>query len=178
MFRLSIVAILAVVGSAQAGVIAQTTTVVPPDQFQLLRGSLVKGELESLFEIDSDLFVAKSGLTANVSEPQIQLQTISYGILDTFPPTMHVHLTSHVSSPNIQQQIQFRNLYTNQWDVVDTRVATTSQASIIVNVPDPFNYITPASGTVVMRTNFKAVGKVNSSSWTATVNQVVLVTPD
>lgn len=154
-----------------------TEQVVTPNHFDLLRGGLSGGTLESLFEIDNDIMVARSGLTANAEEPQIQLQTITSGIFDTFPSTLFVHLTCRVSTPNVQQQILLRNLYTQQWDVVDTRIAPRSETTLVIPVSDAFNYITPASGTVVMRTNFKVVGKVNSSTWTASFNQSVLSTP-
>lgn len=145
-----------------------------PTSFSMFRGVLISGGLSSLFLRDSSSVIAKSGVTANASEPPIQLQASTSGILNNSPSSMKAYVSAFVSSVNIQQQVSFRNINTNQWDVVDTRVASLTEANIVVNVPNPVNYITPGSGTVSWRVTFKPTGPVNNSGWTANVNQDIL----
>jgi|GEM_PF-3395681 len=149
-----------------------------PASFSLFRGILVGGTLNSLFAKDNDAMVVKRGPTVNSSEAPIQLETTTVGILSSNPTSLKVFLWTSVGSVNIQQQVQMFNINTSQWDVVDTRPATTTESNTDVVVPTPVNYITPGSGTARCRVAFKSIGPVSNSAWTATINQdVLLVVP-
>lgn len=149
-----------------------------PSSFVLFRGLLVSGTLQSLLAKDGNSMVIKPGLTVNATEAPIQLETTVVGILNTNPSSLKVYVQANVTSVNIQQQILMFNINTNQWDLIDSRSATTAESNTTVNVANPANYITPGSGTAKTRVTYKAVGPVSNSNWNAVVNQdVLLVVP-
>lgn len=149
-----------------------------PSAFSLFRGALVSGTLSSLFLKDGNVMTIKPGITVNLGEAPIQLETSITGIPTANPSAMSVYVWSSVTSVNVQQQILLLNVNTNQWDVIDTRAATTTETNTSVNVASPSNYIATGSNTARMRVTFKAIGPVNNPNWNAIVNQdVLLVNP-
>ncbi|MBS1723576.1 MAG: exo-alpha-sialidase [Armatimonadetes bacterium] len=146
-----------------------------PSTFQWLRGQQLGGNLQSLFLKDGNSATAKPGLTLTPGEPPIQLVTTTTGIVNTTPSVLSVWMWSMVNTPNIEMQTMMQNINTQNWDVVDVRPAPQALTNIVVNVPNPANYITPGSGTANCRVTWKAVGPVPNPNWVATVDQNVLV---
>lgn len=149
-----------------------------PTTFAVYGGALrTNAALSALFLKDASALVARPVSDRNGSAgSQVHFEMIAVGVVSTNPAALSVSVTSSAGPASLDQKVSVYNISTLAWDVVDTRAATQVEATTTVGVVNPENYILPETGTVRWRISFKPVdGQGISSSWTASVNQTVLL---
>ncbi|MHC4415483.1 MAG: trypsin-like serine protease [Planctomycetota bacterium] len=122
--------------------------VVLPDGFTLLRGGLVSGGLEDLFDSDDDRLVMATESIFPLPGPPIQLEVRGTTSVD-FPAELRFTIESRVNSVPVEQRILFFNHITQSYEEVDVRTASTSDTVIeIVITSNPGRFVELGTGLV------------------------------
>jgi hypothetical protein len=150
-----------------------TQSVLTPVSFSFYRGSLISGDLGSLWFSDNDALKARPGFAFFAGE--FPLQTI----IETIAPTNNIltlkfALEASVSAANIVQKIELYNFSTNRWVVFDTEPAT--QTDSVVNVivtQNPAQYVNAANHRLRAKVSYRPVAGVLAFPWSAGMDQTV-----
>lgn len=147
--------------------------IVRPTTLSFYSGRQLGGTLQSLFLHDGDSVTASPGPVSIATEPPLQMQ-VSGSSPSTNPAYLKVYLWTSVNSPNIEQRVLMLNVGTQSWDQVDARPASQSLTNVVVNVPNPQNYIA-ADGTVQARIAFIATKPIVFIGWKMTADEAVFL---
>jgi phospholipase/lecithinase/hemolysin len=147
---------------------------VAVDDFNILRGMLISGDLPEVQESDDSYLKYNPGLTLNPSEPPVWIEFD--GTLPTDSPTsLSVTLEASANTPNIAQTIEAFNWLTGQYEQVDSQAASFNNDSVVTVdlTADIVKYVESGTGTVTVRTGWKSGGLVLQFPWTICIDQVV-----
>ena len=137
------------------------TTVIP------LVGTFDSGSNDNL--VDSDDAVLKYR-NANVAPSEVGAQLFLIGsVPSSSPNTLFFNFESKTSSPNLNQNIEFFNYMTNDFESVDTRDLTLTDDAFTIEMENPTNYVS-ATGEVRVRASVSATGPVLGSPWAWSVD--------
>ncbi|MBV6459582.1 MAG: hypothetical protein HONBIEJF_02731 [Fimbriimonadaceae bacterium] len=148
-----------------------------PQSYTILRGTQVSGNLESLFNADSDPLVVKMGLIPFQSDFPVRL------VLDgtsrfAVPGKLRICLTSKVTAANIGQTVELYDYSAGIYEVVDYRVVGLGYTSTIAAVTNPARFVAPGTRQIQARIKFKSTTPIQAGVWSAYLDQAVWeVTP-
>ncbi|MGI8923404.1 MAG: hypothetical protein ACR2HJ_05090 [Fimbriimonadales bacterium] len=144
---------------------------IAPTSYSMFRGSVISGNLGSLHNSDNNRLVMRPGAVFSNAEPPIQI------ILDATAPTsspsgFSFSLESNASIANAEQKISLYNYVTGQYEVLDTRLATTSDDTVNVNVTsNTSRFIQPLTMAIRARVSYRALGPVFLYPWLARIDK-------
>ncbi|MDQ2986141.1 MAG: hypothetical protein M3R13_05400 [Armatimonadota bacterium] len=158
--------------AAEVNAISEYDTQVPAESFFMARGSVVSGDLNSLFISDDNRLVMKPGTVFSFSEPPVQV------ILDAVAPTpspiaFSFTMESAASFGNAEQTISLFNFDSGLYEVMDSRLAATTDNIIRIEMDsDPWRFIEPGTQVVRARVSYRAVGPAFAYPWLGTLDKV------
>ena len=137
----------------------------------MFRGSVISGNLASLQNSDNDRLVLRPGAVFSNAEPPIQV--ILNAIAPTSSPSgFSFSLESNASIPNAEQKISLWNFKDEVYEVLDTRLATTSDDTVTVNVTtNTARFIQPLTMAIRARVGFGTRGPTFVYPWLARIDK-------
>jgi hypothetical protein len=150
-----------------------TATTSPADQFQLVRGTLVSGNLLSLSASDDNRLVLRPGVTFSSMQAPIEVYFI--GTVGVNIAELEVLLETSATSANISQQIEIFNFQTCVFEDLGTTGLTPQDA---FQGGQPVGEMSPyiSSGQVWIRASYRQTGPVFLYPWSVRIDQVRFVT--
>lgn len=142
-----------------------------PTSYRWSIGTPLSGSLPNLFMRDGVFVRANPRLVANYGEAA-QLET-TVSVPTNSPSSMKVCVWGGVSTVNLQQRVEMFNVVSGLWDTLDVRPAAHGVANTVVNVTSPSNYL--AANTAKVRVTYRSILRRPTRSWTASVDQSVLL---
>ncbi|MGI8922831.1 MAG: hypothetical protein ACR2HJ_02125 [Fimbriimonadales bacterium] len=136
-----------------------------PTSYSMFRGSVISGNLASLQSSDNNRLVMRPGAVFSNAEPPVQV------ILNATAPTsspsgFSFSLESNASIANAEQKISLYNYVTGQYEVLDTRLATTSDDTVNVSVTtNTSRFIQAGTMAIRARVSYRALGPVFTYPW-------------
>ena len=148
--------------------------IVNPDSFNIIRGSLLGGDVTDLYLSDDQYLQIRNGLTFDASEAPVWLQLDAVSPTTT-PAGMQFTLEAHVSSPGvITQFIELYNYQAGAYEQVDARLVTTADAATTVDVTgDPARFVNPDTGAMNAQLRWKPTGLTMGNTWIISIDQSV-----
>jgi glucose/arabinose dehydrogenase len=144
-----------------------------PSAFQLIRGRLVAGDLQSLWDSDDDYLRIHPGFVLFSTDPPIQIllqATLPLATTDE----LRVTVESACDTPNVRQILQLYNPSTSEYETIDTRILPTSdsltEATILQN---PSRFIHPSTREIKARILYQPAGIVLRFPWEVRIDWVV-----
>jgi len=152
-------------------------TTFNPSSFSLFRGSVVSGNLASLFSSDDNRLVLRPGAVFSTAEHPIQV-ILEGTSPEASPPVFSFLLESHASIGNAVQKISFYNFDTSEYELMDSRPAWTSDVEVRVNVvSNASRFIEAGTLKVKTRISYKALGPTFIYPWHARLDRARWVLP-
>jgi hypothetical protein len=147
------------------------TTQLPPTGFSLFRGLLVSGGLSQLVNEDGDPLVAAPGLVLDPQEAPVQL-VVEATSPTASPVSFRFKTVSRVNSSGLSQRIDLFNFQTQSYETVDTRAATLSYQSAIVDATGSLSrFVDPVTRLVRARIALRQVAPVSVYPWNVSFDQ-------
>ncbi|MGI8924787.1 MAG: hypothetical protein ACR2HJ_12305 [Fimbriimonadales bacterium] len=144
---------------------------VAPTSYSMFRGSIISGNLASLQTSDDDRLVMRPGTVFSNAEPPIQV--ILNATAPTSSPTgFSFSLESNASIANAEQKISLYDYVTGQYEVLDTRLATTADDTVNVNVTsNTSRFIQPLTMAIRARVSYRALGSTFIYPWLGRIDK-------
>lgn len=141
-----------------------TVIKVPPSGFNVIRGALVSGDLNSLLTSDDNYLVVRNGPVALKIESPITVDVNASTSYQTVA-SMKVRWENKVSISGLEQRLEMKNYLTNAFVQLDRRAASTTDTEIVVDVPSPNEYIEAATHARLARLRVNATGPLFTNTW-------------
>ncbi|MBA3726549.1 MAG: hypothetical protein H0W86_08870, partial [Armatimonadetes bacterium] len=144
---------------------------IAPTSYSMFRGSVISGNLASLQNSDNNRLVMRPGPVFSSGELPIQI------ILNATAPTsspswFNFALESNASIANAEQKISLYNYVPASYEVLDTRLATTSDGTVTVNVTsDAARFIQPVTMAIRARVSYRALGSTFVYPWLSRIDR-------
>jgi len=147
--------------------------VVPPDEYEIIRGELLAGGLDDLLESDDSHLVVKLGFVLSSAEPPVWLELTGVAPETTASEVRFV-LEAGANSAGLTQKISLYNYDTGAFEEVKTGVATTSDSVMEVSITDDAGrFVDPATGQMKARLTWKANGPVTVFPWQIAIDRAI-----
>lgn len=150
------------------------TQTILPDNFTIVRGKLISGLLEDLFESDDSRLVVGPWQVFNRSEWSIQVEV--KGTSPTASPSrLEFILESSVSVRNILEEIELFNYVTGIYEGSGGGWFATINDSVkgVEVFGNTERYIDPKTREMKVRLSWKEAGPILSYPWRARIDQVI-----
>ncbi|MBA3727393.1 MAG: PQQ-dependent sugar dehydrogenase [Armatimonadetes bacterium] len=143
---------------------------IVPGSFTMFRGSVLTGNLASLSVSDDNRLEMRPGPVFTNAEPPIQIILNATSPFSA-PSSMSFMLESHASTSNIEQKISLYNFQTAAYEVLDTRTATTSDSTVVINVTTNVSrFVEAGTRNIRARVSYRATGAVFVYPWKARID--------
>ena len=130
---------------------------VQPDTLTIVRGLWIDGDLEDLYFSDDSYLVVQPAALVPEPGPPVQVEVSGISPIDN-PSELRFRYEGHVTVSPVEQQILLYNYDTQEYDVVDTHVAATSDETVEIVITDnPQRYIEAGTGQVTALMTFIAL---------------------
>ncbi len=144
---------------------------IAPTSYSMFRGSVISGNLASLQSSDNDRLVMRPGAVFSNAEPPIQV-IVNATAPASSPSGFSFSLESNASIANAEQKISLWNFITDQYEVLDTRLATTSDDTVNVNVTtNTSRFIQPLTMAIRARVSYRALGSTFVYPWLGRIDK-------
>lgn len=137
--------------------VTSNTTEVSPTGFTIARGKLISGGLAALLSSDDSRMEVRMGPVTGTESP------VEVDVTATSPTTTGTQLKITVelqgSRTGLTQLVYMRNFQTDQWDLLDSRAATTTDTSIDITVTGSANvakYIKASDGSMAVKIGLRS----------------------
>lgn len=159
---------------ANAALVSMTPTTEFADSFNIFRGILESGTLESTFDSDDSHLNFFPGLTLNSVEPPVWIE-FSGDLASESPSSMSITMEASANTSGLTQTIEMFNWNTGQYELVDSQSASVNSDSVVeVDLTsESTNYVQSGTAAVKSRIGFKATGLIFLFPWTASIDQQV-----
>ncbi len=135
---------------------------------------MVSGTLASLYSSDDERLVVRPGAVFSTAEPPIQV-ILEGRSPESSPPVLSFLLESHASIGNAVQKISFD---TSEYELMDSRPASTSDVEVRVNaIGNTSRFIEAGTLKVKARISYKALGPTFIYPWHARLDRARWVLP-
>ncbi len=132
-------------------------------------GMFESGSLADLADSD-DVGLKYRSVPAPTGDPSIRLE-FRGNISTTSPSVIFFNMESRVTTPNVNQKIEFFNFLTGDYEEVDNRDASFTDDALTVEISSP-NFFASVTGEVRTRVTWSATGPVIGFPWATVVDQV------
>ena len=151
--------------------VAEYALGVLPTSFSMIRGSVVSGNLASLGDSDDDRLVMRPGTVFSSGEPPVQVVVNSVAP-QAVPTAFSFQIEGNASFANAEQVVSLFNFVSGQYEVLDTRLAVTTDNVVRVEPSgDLSRFVQPATLAIRAKVSFRALGPAFSYPWEARLDQ-------
>jgi WD40 repeat protein len=151
---------------------------VLPDGYSIIRGQLLSGGLDDLYESDDSRLSVRAGIILDTSEPPVWLEL--EGTSPTASPeALRFTLEARAVTSGLAQEIELYNYVTESYEEIDQRQATTEDSVATVFVTgDPSRFVDPETLAMRARLTWKPAGPILLWPFDIGIDQAVwAVTP-
>ncbi len=151
---------------------------IVPDTMTIVRGLQIDGDLEDLFVSDNSYLVVQPAALVPQPGPPVQVEVESTSPVDN-PSELRFRYEGHATVTPVEQVILLFNYDTQEYDVVDMRIAATSDEVVtIVISDDPGRYIEAGTGRMKALMTFISTSLVEYLLAVAEFDQAIwLISP-
>ncbi|MBA3727122.1 MAG: hypothetical protein H0W86_11930 [Armatimonadetes bacterium] len=143
----------------------------------MVRGSVVNGDLGSLQGRDNNRLVMRPGVVFSSGEAPIQI-LLNGSLPNDSPSSLGFVLESHASISNAEQKIWLYNYSTSSYELLDNRMAATSDDTVTICVrTNASRFVEPVTANVRAKISYKALGPVFIYPWFARIDQAKWMIP-
>jgi hypothetical protein len=144
----------------------------PATSFSLFRGMLVGGGLNEIEASDDTYLTVAQGIIATSVEAPVQV--IINGNSSALDPCgLALQVESSVNTTGLEQSVAFWNYTTNQFDVIETDAASTSDTTVTPYVvQNVTRYIDQATGNVRAKISVKVNGPTSTNRWQVKFDEI------
>jgi choice-of-anchor B domain-containing protein len=125
-----------------------TVKPVDPSSYQIIRGTLFGGNLNSLKAQDGNPLIVKAGFTLSQNEPPIQV-IVEGTALWEHASKLKLDVAGWSNTPGLGRRVQMFDWEANAWETVSEMPAGTSLSTMNVQLTNPDRFI--QDGTRLMR---------------------------
>lgn len=145
--------------------VGESTTTIPPSSYTFIRGAQTSGNLASLRASDDDRLVGINGFVANSGEFPILLE-VKASSSSMNPTTLKFVAETSAETPNLNQRLWLFNYATGAFEEIDSRMATTSDATVTITVTgDLSRFVNQSTGEIKARVGMRPAGLLSRSRW-------------
>ena len=143
------------------------------NDFNVLRGFHVGGQLSDTFDSDNSYLQFRPGLILNSIEPPVWVSL--EGTLATDDPSaLSFTLEARANTVGLSQTIELFDYNVGAFELVDKRQVTMTDSTVVYEVSDDINrFVEPGSGNVQARLAWKANGPIILFPWTVSIDHIV-----
>ncbi|MDQ2987241.1 MAG: hypothetical protein M3R13_11095 [Armatimonadota bacterium] len=145
---------------------------IAPTSYSTVRGTAFSGNLASLLNSDNNRLVIRPGFVFSVGEPPVQVR-LNATAPTASPNGFSFSVESSASFGNAQQKVWLWNYVIDDYELLDTRLATTTDDVVTVTVrSDPSRFIQPGTLAIRALVSFRAVGPAFAYPWSGRIDKV------
>ncbi len=143
------------------------------NDFNVLRGFHVGGQLSDTFDSDNSYLQFRPGLILNSIEPPVWVSL--EGTLATDDPSaLSFTLEARANTVGLSQTIELFDYNVGAFELADKRQVTMTDSTVVYEVSDDINqFVEPGSGNVQARLAWKANGPIILFPWTVSIDHIV-----
>ena len=148
-------------------------TDVAPESLDVVRGIQESGTIEDTMVSDDSYLNMNPGFTLNESESPVWLEFETVAT-SGHPNGLRFEMESNVSTPNLEQTVEFYNEATDEFDVVSVGTGSFNADSVIsvdYDGGDLFRYL-DSNQTMRTRVSWRGVGFLINFPWTVSIDRV------
>lgn len=157
---------------ATRGQLGLTPFALPPGSFQVERGRLLGGTVDSLKHSDDERLVVQRFVVANQAADPVRVSTEHASWIAT-PARMTVSVESSASTPSLRQTVLAFDFVAGQFEPVGSRTLSTTDTTAAYPLTSPARFVGP-DGSVRLQVSYRPVGPVNNFQWAARVDEVTV----
>jgi choice-of-anchor B domain-containing protein len=150
------------------------TRKIPPVTYVRNRGVEVSGNLASLQADDDNRLNLRPGAVFSTSQAPIEFEVTAKAD-STTPVKIDVLSVARSTAPSIQERLELYNYASGIFEVVGSRMLTTSDVPFTAVASGNLNRFVAADRTVRARLSYRATGPVFAYPYTVGVDQVAFV---
>jgi hypothetical protein len=144
---------------------------VSPDSFTILRGFLEGGGLAELIDSDNAYLEVGAGITLNPTEPPVWVEVVATSPSAT-PTDLSFVLEARSNTINLNQRVELFNYDTDSYELVDSRTASTTDASIVIEpAGDVTRFVEPGTNEMRARVGWISQGIISLFPWSIDIDQ-------
>jgi hypothetical protein len=148
------------------------SSVVAPDEFDVVRGTLASGSVASLATDDGDRLAVLAAKRSSPLEPSLTL-LVRGTAPSAAPVSLSLAIESRIDAANVGQTLSLYDYEAGLFEVVDIRAATLSDSTATVVPPgDPARFVESGTNEMTLRVTFKAVAPILHFPWRAEIDRV------
>ncbi|MFY9233439.1 MAG: VCBS repeat-containing protein [Fimbriimonadaceae bacterium] len=142
-----------------------------PTAFQVLRGTLVSGDLASLQNSDDSKLTVRLSIVFDSQDPvRVQVDGVS-PISD--PTELRLSLESSANKPGIRQRVLMYNFQTASYELLSASQLSTADGTVVVAVTtNPGRFVEAGTGKVHAQLFYQAVVPQTGSGWNISADKV------
>jgi choice-of-anchor B domain-containing protein len=149
---------------------AATVKPIVPNAYQIVRGTLFGGNLNSLATANGNALIVKAGLVLFPSEPPVQVQVDGTALWE-HASKMTVHVAGWGNTPNIERRVQVFDWTAGAWETVSVMPATTAMSQTSVQLTNPKRFIQPGTKKVRAKVLIARTGLTLLYPWSYYLDQ-------
>lgn len=156
-----------------------TTFLADLDSYNIVFGSLISGDLDSLRESDNDKLLARSIFGFSALEPDIMEISIMASSPATSAADLDLRIESSINTPNSVATIRLRNWNNNVLVTVDQyTIPLNDGVRDIENVSNPTRFVRGSDGAVELRIKHVAPAVFSALGFTSRLDETaIFITP-
>lgn len=156
-----------------SGVDIQSQQSIPPDSFEVIRGTVSAGKLSDVFDSDDSYLAFHPEVASHPSEPAVWVVFVGTSPSDA-PAAFSVGIESSANTFGLIRTIEMFNFTSDEFDLVDSQSVPfdfeeTIEIDISNNADD---YIQPGTRRVQTRVGWRAASPVLLYPWTIRIDQL------
>ncbi|MEO7454098.1 MAG: choice-of-anchor B family protein [Fimbriimonadales bacterium] len=147
---------------------------IAPMTYTKIRGVQVSGNLGSLITDDDNRLELRPGITFTSSQAPVEIEITATADSQT-PVAINVLSVARASAATIQEKIELFNYTSGLFELVDTRMLSTTDSQFIAVSAGNLNRFVGANKAVRARFSYKATGPTFVYPWTVGIDKLAFL---
>lgn len=157
-------------GTAEA--LMWVSRAVAPTSYTPVRGVVTSGNLASLLNSDNNRLVVRPGVVFSTADAPVQIRVDATAPMAS-PNGLSFSVESSASFGNAQQRIWLWNYVIDDYELVDTRLATlTDNATTVTIRTNASRFVQPSTLAIRALVSYRAIGPAFAYPWSARIDKV------
>jgi hypothetical protein len=145
--------------------VARMADLSGPNNYQILTGQYVSGDLNSLNGTYGNYLVVGNGLRANPQSPFVRLES-TIPVPFASPNELILRIRSQTTVPNLLQVVELMNWNSGLYETVSTQLTTVTDKDIRADiVSDPGRFVNSVTGSAQARISYSQAGPLASANF-------------
>lgn len=147
-----------------------------PSSFNIFRGIQISGSVAEVATSNDQYLVVQKGITANPSEPAIQVDFVTTA-QNLTPTRLALSVEDGVNAAGLAKRVLVFNNLTNQFEqIVQETAQQADKTSLYILTGDLTRFVSQSDGRVRVRMAYLPSGPVTVNAWQARFDRVVVLT--